>query len=64
MRRTRTIIADDRLTTIRVAITIDSSGLTRDESESQIDGLASAIMLVVPETRHFATPLSKIKVRR
>ncbi len=64
MRRTRTIAASDIDTTVRVNITIDSAGLTREESERQIDGLASAIMLAIPETRHFGAPLSKVKVKR
>lgn len=64
MRRTRTITAVDCDTDVRVTVAINSAGLTREESERQIDGLASAIMLAIPETRHFGAPLSKVKVKR
>lgn len=48
---------------VRVNVTMDGQGLTREEHKEATELLASDIMRVLSSARFINAPLSKIKVR-
>lgn len=48
---------------VRVNVSLDSEGLTREEQKEATEGLASDIMRVLSSARFVNAPLSKIRVR-
>jgi hypothetical protein len=62
MKRTKTVAIHSRGIEVKVKIAINTSEHTRGETESIIDGLADAAMLMLRDNLYIATPLSKIRV--
>lgn len=48
---------------VRVDISFDHMGLTREETAEAVTGIADGVMSVLNEAKFVRAPLSKIKVR-
>lgn len=63
MRRTKTIMAIAPGQVVRIDVSLEASGLTRDEMNRAIEEAASRAMTIPTELTYFRVPLSRVKVR-